>query len=207
MSESVHAPGRRRSSMNIRAVAVTAMLSAVAYVLMFLDFSIPFLIPNFVKMDFSELPALLAAFALGPVWGVVVCLVKNLLHLMITSTAGAGELANFLLGVCFAAPAGLIYKGEKSRRRAVIGVLVGALSMAALSVPINYYITYPVYARFMPIDVILGMYRKLRPSADSLLECLLLFNAPFNLLKGALTAVLCFLVYKPLSPILHSKAR
>lgn len=193
----------RTKTDRIRAVTVTAMLSAVAFVLMFLDFSIPFLIPNFVKMDFSELPALLAAFALGPVWGVVVCLVKNLLHLMITTTAGAGELANFLLGACFVIPAGWLYRSNKNRKRALVGVLVGAVSMAALSIPINYFITYPVYSKFMPIDAILGMYRELRPSANGLLECLVIFNAPFTLLKGVLTAGLCFLVYKPLSPILH----
>ncbi len=188
---------------HVRAVVVAAMLSAVAFVLMFLDFSVPFLIPNFVKMDFSELPALLAAFALGPLWGVVVCLVKNLIHLLFTSTAGAGELANFLLGVCFVLPAGWLYRGNKTRGRALVGVLVGACCMAVLSIPINYYITYPVYSNFMPIDAILNMYRELRPSANSLLECLAIFNAPFTLLKGALTAALCFLVYKPLSPILH----
>ncbi len=188
---------------HVRAIAVTAMLSAVAFVLMFLDFSIPFLIPSFVKMDFSELPALLAAFALGPVWGVVVCLIKNLLHLMITTTAGAGELANFLLGACFVIPAGLLYRGKKTRGRALVGVLVGAVCMAALSIPINYYITYPVYSNFMPIDKILEMYQTLRPSVNGLLECLAIFNAPFTLLKGLLTAALCFLVYKSLSPILH----
>ena len=196
-----------RNSSHIRAVVVTAMLSAVAFVLMFLDFSITFLITNFVKMDFSELPALLAAFALGPVWGAVVCLVKNLIHLMITTTAGAGELANFLLGVCFVVPAGLIYRGNKNRRRALVGVLVGALCMAALSIPINYFITYPVYSRFLPIDAILGMYQKLRPSVNGLLEGLVNFNAPCNVLKGVLTAVLCFLIYKPLSPILHGKGK
>lgn len=193
----------RTKTNRIRAVTVTAMLSAVAFVLMFLDFSIPFLIPNFVKMDFSELPALLCTFALGPVWGVVVCLVKNLLHLMITTTAGAGELANFLLGACFVIPAGWLYRSNKNRKRALVGVLVGAVSMAALSIPINYFITYPVYSQFMPIDAILGMYRELRPSANGLLECLVIFNAPFTLLKGVLTAGLCLLVYKPLSPILH----
>ena len=188
---------------HIRAVVVTAMLSAIAFVLMFLDFSLPFLIPSFVKMDFSELPALLAAFALGPVWGVAVCLVKNLIHLLITTTGGVGELANFLMGVCFVIPAGLIYRRDKSRKGALIGVLVGAFCMAVASVPINYFISYPIYTKFMPIDAILEMYRELRPSTNGLLECLVIFNAPFTLLKGLLTAALCFLVYKPLSPILH----
>ena len=82
----------------IRYLTVTAMLSAVAYVLMFIDFPIPFLIPSFIQMDISELPALVGAFAFGPVCGVLICLVKNLLHLFITSTGGVGELCNFCIG-------------------------------------------------------------------------------------------------------------
>lgn len=188
-----------------RELAVTAMLSAVAFVLMFLDFPIPFLIPNFVKMDFSELPALLAAFSLGPVYGVMVCLVKNIIHLAITTTAGAGELCNFMLGACFVFPAGLLYHKFKSRKGALVGTLVGAVIMGLLSIPLNYYITYPIYANFMPIEAIMGLYQQIRPSVNGLLECLIVFNAPFTLAKGLLTAVLCFLIYKPLSPLLHGR--
>ena len=197
--------GRTRSSARVRALTVTAMLSAISFVLMFLDFSVP-LMPPFVKMDISELPALLAAFALGPVYGVVVCLVKNFIHLVtMTTTGGAGELCNFLLGACFVFPAGIIYHKMKSRKGAITGALVGAVVMGVLSIPLNYYISYPVYANFMPIDLILEMYQSIRPSANGLLECLITFNAPFTLVKGLLDAALCFLIYKPLSPILHGK--
>ena len=196
---------RQNRRLHVRELAVTAMLSAVAFVLMFLDFPIPFLIPNFVKMDFSELPALLAAFSLGPVYGVAVCLVKNLIHLTITSTVGAGELCNFLLGACFVFPAGLIYQRIKSRKGALLGALVGAVVMAVLSVPLNYYITYPIYTQFMPVEQILNLYQMIRPSVNGLLECLIVFNAPFTLVKGLLTAALCFLVYKPLSGLLHGR--
>ena len=192
----------------VHKLTVTAMLSAVAFILMFLDFPIPFLIPPFVKMDFSELPALLAAFSLGPVYGVVVCLVKNLVHFVtMTTTGGAGEICNFLLGACFAIPAGVIYQHMKTRRGALIGVLTGAVVMAVLSVPLNYYISYPVYTKFMPIDTIISMYQQIRPSTNGLMECLVIFNAPFTLLKGVLTSALCFLIYKPLSPILHGTGK
>ncbi len=184
-------------------IAVTAMLSAVATILMALDFPIPFLIPTFVKMDFSELPALLAAFSLGPVSGAVVCLVKNLVNLTMSSTNGVGELCNFLLGICFVIPAGLIYRHKKTRRGALIGALAGAAVMALCSVPVNYFISYPFYTAFMPLDTIIGMYQKLIPSVDGLLACLVIFNAPFTLLKGLLDMVLAFLIYKPLSPLLH----
>ena len=184
-------------------IAVTAILSAVATVLMFISFPIPFLIPPFVKMDFSELPALLAAFSMGPLSGVMVCLVKNLINLLFTTTSGVGELCNFLLGVCFVIPAGWIYKVRRTRSGALLASGVGAVAMAVLSVPVNYFISYPCYTSFMPLDTIIGMYQELLPSVDGLLACLLIFNMPFTLLKGVLDVALAFLIYKPLSPLLH----
>lgn len=189
----------------IRELTVTAMLSAVGFVLMMIDFSLPMFIPFFVKMDISELPALLASFSLGPVYGVAVCLVKNILAAIFHgSTGGIGEVCNFLLGAAFTASAGLIYKYRKSRKTAALGALVGAAVMALVSVPVNYFITYPVYAQmFGGMDLILGAYQELNPNADSLLFCLVMFNMPFTFVKGVLDAVICFLIYKPLSPILH----
>lgn len=184
-------------------IAVTAILSAVATVLMFISFPIPFLIPPFVKMDFSELPALLAAFSMGPLSGLMVCLVKNLINLLFTTTSGVGELCNFLLGVCFVIPAGWIYKVRRTRSGALLASGVGAVAMAVLSVPVNYFISYPFYTSFMPLDTIIGMYQELLPSVDGLLACLLIFNMPFTLLKGVLDVALAFLIYKPLSPLLH----
>lgn len=197
------AASRGAASRRVRALAVTAMLSAAATVLMALDFPIPFLIPPFVKMDFSELPALLAAFALGPASGAAVCLVKNLVNLTMSSTQGVGELCNFLLGICFVVPAGLIYKRRRTRSGALVGSLIGAAVMAVCSVPINYFISYPFYTTFMPLDTIIGMYQALIPSVDGLLACLVIFNAPFTLLKGLLDMALEFLIYKPLSRLLH----
>ena len=196
-------PNASPSTKRTHKIAVTAMLSAVATILMALDFPIPFLIPTFVKMDFSELPALLAAFSLGPVSGAVVSLVKNLVNLTMSSTNGVGELCNFLLGICFVIPAGLIYRYKKTRAGALIGALVGAVVMALCSVPVNYFISYPFYTVFMPLDVIIGMYQELIPSVDGLMACLVIFNAPFTLLKGLLDMALAFLIYKPLSPLLH----
>ena len=77
--------------------------------------------------------------------------------------------------------------------------------MGLLSIPLNYYSSYPVYANFMPIDAILNLYREIRPSVNGLLECLIIFNAPFTALKGLLVSLVCFLIYKPLSPILHGR--
>ena len=190
-------------------LTVAAMLSAVAFILMFIEFPIPMLIPAFIKMDFSDLPALLGAFALGPVYGVIISFMKKLLHIVIkgTSTACVGELSNFILGAIFSAVAGYLYKHHKSRKTAIIGAVAGAVAMGVLSVPSNYFVVYPAYVQFyhMPLEAILGMYQAILPSADSLIKCLILFNLPFTLVKGLLDAVLCMLIYKPLSPILHGR--
>ena len=186
-------------------LTVAAMLSAVATVLMFVDFSVPFM-PAFIKLDISELPALLASFSIGPWYGVAVCLVKNIINCLRTSTGGVGELCNFMLGAIFVGIAGVVYQRfhkRKSRKGAFLGALIGAAAMAVLSVPVNYYLTYPIYAKFMPIDTIVGMYQAIRPSANGLLDCLVTFNMPFSFLKGILDVALCFLIYKPLSPLLH----
>ena len=192
---------------HVRELTVTAMLCAIATVLMFLDFSLPMFIPSFVKMDVSELPALLASFSLGPVYGVAVCFVKNLLNLIFHgSTGGIGELCNFLLGAFFVGTAGVIYRLHKTRKGAMAGCLIGAIVMAVISVPVNYFLSYPVYAAmFGGIDAIIAAYQELRPGTNGLLECLLVFNMPFTLVKGLVDAVLCFLIYKPLSPILHGR--
>ena len=184
-------------------LTVTAMLGAVATVLMFLEFPVPFLVPPFIKMDISELPALLAAFSLGPVYGVAVCLIKNVVNLASTYSGGVGELANFLMGAVYAYTAGAIYQHHKSRKEALIASASASVAMAAASLPINYFISYPFYQKLMPLQQILDAYGAIRPGADSLFECLLFFNLPFTLIKGVIVAALCFFIYKPLSPVLH----
>jgi riboflavin transporter FmnP len=206
-NNSFSSAARRRSG--TRSMVVTGMLSAIAFVLMFVEFPIPALIPPFVRLDFSDLPELLGAFALGPVYGVVISLLKNVLIVVIkgSGTGSIGEICNFILGATFSLSAGWIYKKHKNLKGAIIGSLVGAVLMALISVPANYWISYPAYIHFygMPLDVILGMYQAILPSADTLLKCLLIFNMPFTLVKGLLDVALCFMVYKPLSPILHGR--
>lgn len=216
-----------KSRIPLRKLSIAAMLSAIAFVLMFLEFPIPALIPPFIKMDFSDLPALLGAFALGPVYGVVIELVKNLLHILIkgTSSAGIGELFNFICGAVFAFVAGIIYlwrkpksdsnltKQEirhKGRLAAILSSLLGALAMAVVSVPLNYFLVYPAYVVCygMPMDAIIGMYQTILDNFDvnitaNLFTCLVIFNLPFTFIKGILDALICFFIYKPLSPLLH----
>jgi riboflavin transporter FmnP len=197
---------RSEKRVNVRSMTVTAMLSAVAFVLMFLDTAVPFM-PSFIKLDLSELPALMAGFALGPVWGVVVCFIKNVLHLTISQTGGIGELSNFILGASFVLPAALIYKHKKTKTNAIIGAAVGALIMGAISFPSNLFVVYPFYYNFMPKEVIIEAYQALAPFAkiDSIEKCLLFFNVPFTFVKGMLSAVITILIYQPLRPLLKGR--
>ena len=191
----------KKKTINVRYMTMTAMLSAVAFVLMFLEFNVPFM-PSFIKMDLSELPALIGAFAMGPASGVIICLIKNLLHLLMSTTGGVGELSNFILGALFVIPAGLMYKKKKGRKSALIGSLIGAVVMAVVSVFSNYFIVYPVYTAFMPMDTIISMYQAILPSADTLLKCLVIFNMPFTFVKGLINVIIIFLIYKHISPII-----
>ena len=189
----------------IRKLVMTALLSALATVLMFVSFSVPF-VPSFIKLDLSELPALIAAFSMGPLSGVAVCLVKNLVNLLFTYSMGVGELCNFLLGVAFVLPAGLIYKKRNDRKGALIGALTGALTMGVISIFINYYLVYPVYAKLlMPMDVILGMYQAINPKVSNLWQALCFFNAPFTFVKGLISVAITFLIYKRISPLIKGK--
>lgn len=189
-----------------RNLAMVGMLSAVSFILMFLQFSIP-VMPSFIKLDISELPALLGAFAMGPVEGVMICLIKNLIHLVRTSTGGVGELSNFLLGAVFVFVAGFIYQKKKTRTGAIIASVSGALAMAVFSVASNYFLVYPFYTNFMPMEAIIGAYQLINPRVENLLQALVMFNMPFVFCKGMLDVLITFLIYKPLSPIIKGTGR
>ena len=196
-----------KTTQNTRKLTGVAMLSAIGFILMFIELSVP-IMPAFIKLDFSELPALLATFAYGPASGAAVCLIKNVLHyFMGGTTGGVGELSNFLLGVAYVVPAGLIYQKIKTRKGALIASLVGCAISAIYSLPHNYYLIYPLYGKMMPMETILGMYQTLNPNCESLFEALLTFNVPFTFAKEAITAAMAFVVYKPLSPVLHGRKK
>ena len=199
--------GRTKTGMSsrVRFITVTAMLSAISFVLMYFEFPIP-IMPAFIKFDFSDLPALIGTFAYGPLCGVIVCLIKNLLHLMDSNSMLVGELSNFSLGAAFVIPAGLIYKFKKTKKSALIGGITGAVFMGVFCVFSNYFIVYPVYYQVaMPEEAILGMYQAILPSMKSILQSLIVFNLPFTVVKGLISVAITMLVYKPLSPILKGR--
>lgn len=185
----------------IRFITITAILGALATVLQIFEFPIPILIPSFVKFDFSDLPAILATFLVSPVSGAAVCLIKNVIHIATSNSAGVGELANFLTSICCVLPAGIIYKLKPTKKIAVIAMLAGSFVSGFMSIFINYFITYPFYMNAMgfPLEAILGMYQELNGGVVTLWDCLIWFNAPFTFMKFAICSVIVFFIYKPLS--------
>lgn len=186
----------------VRQLTVTALMGAMSAVLMLIQIPVPMFMPGFIKFDFSELPALVAAFAIGPLSGACVCLIKNLINLFSTSTGGVGELSNFLLGCAFVVPAGLIYKAKKCKLNAVIGSVTGAVVMALLSIATNYFVVYPIYTNFMSMEAIIKAYQALNPNVETLLDALIMFNVPFTFIKGMSSAAVTIAVYKYISPVL-----
>lgn len=187
----------------IMSITITGLLTTVSIILQYFEISIPFLIPSFVKFDISELPALVASFAMGPVYGVAICIIKNLIHIITGSySGGIGELCNAILGISFVVPAGYIYKYNKTKKGALIGSLVGSIVMALISFPTNLFISYPVYMKMMPIEQIIGAYNSILNVVTEIWQALLIFNLPFTLLKGIVTSLITFVVYKYISNII-----
>lgn len=190
------------SKKTVRYIVVTGVLSALAFILQLAEIPLPFM-PSFIKFDFSDLPALLGAFAMGPFCGVLVEFIKNLFHaLLATGSFGIGEISNFLLGAVFVGVAGFIYRFHKTKKGALIASIAGAAAMALFSLPSNYYVVYPVYYQFMPKEDILAAYQLIIPSMKSIFQSLVCFNLPFTFAKGMIDVVITFLIYKRISPIL-----
>ncbi|MBE5890166.1 MAG: ECF transporter S component [Lachnospiraceae bacterium] len=193
---------------NARYVAGVAMLSAIAFILMYIEIVIP-IMPSFIKFDFSDLPAVIGAFAYGPLAGVIIELLKNLIHLPFTGSAMIGELSNFILGASFVFVTGLIYKFKKTKSGALVAGLAGSIVMGAVSVVTNFFIIYPMYYSVLkfPEEAVLGMYQAILPSMKNIMQCLLVFNLPFTIVKGLISVIITMFVYKPLSPLLHGRER
>ena len=180
-----------------------AILAAAASIL----FLIQIPIVAFYKLDLSNIPVLLGAFSMGPIPGMMILALKSLIGLLHSSSAGIGELADFIMGAALVLPAALIYQQNKTRKSAIIGMAVGTLCMVIAGVLANKYIMLPFYmgAFHMDMDGILRFANV--AGVDSEWKLLLMITGPFNLLKGVVLSVVAGLIYKPLSPILHAKVR
>ncbi len=189
-----------------RNLVIMAMLGALATILMIFDFPVLFIAPNFYKLDFSEIPVLIGGFMLGPVPGIIIEALKVLLNLLIngTSTGGVGEFANFCMGCALVVPASLIYKFHKTKKTAVLSLVVGTVVMALVSVVLNRYIMLPFYSSFMPIDTIIAAGAAINPRIVNLWTFCWFCVMPFNLFKGIVVSVITILIYKKISVLLRT---
>ena len=189
-----------------RKLVEIGMLGAIATVLMLFEFPIPFIAPPFYELDFSEVPVLVGAFALGPMAGAAIELVKILINLLIngTATAFVGEIGNYILGCSFVIPAAIIYKKKKSKKNALIAMVVGTIAMTIFGCILNAYVLLPTYAAAfgMPIDAIVGLGSAINGNITNVMTFVIIAVAPFNILKGIAVSTITLLIYKHISPIL-----
>ena len=180
-----------------------AILTAIASILFLIE--IP--VVAFYRLDLSNIPVLLGTFSMGAVPGLVILFLKSVIGLLHSNSAGVGELADFIMGAALILPAAFIYHRNKTRKNAIIGMIIGTLCTAVVGVLVNKFIMIPFYmgAFHMDMQGILDFAKV--TGIDTEWKLLLLITAPFNLLKGTVLCVITGLIYKPLSPILHEKIR
>ena len=190
--------------LGVKAIVKIGMLAAVAVILMLFEIPLPFA-PSFYEIDFSEVPVLVGCFAMGPFAGALIELIKILLNFVLTGTqtAGVGEIANFIIGCALCVPAGLIYRRNRTRKNALIGMAAGTVTMTVLGCLINAFVLLPTYATAfgMPIDALVGMGTAVNSHITDLTTFVMFAVAPFNILKGVLVSVIVFLIYKQISTI------
>ncbi|SMD07971.1 ECF transporter S component [Sporomusa malonica] len=181
-----------------------AILASVAAILMVLESPVLFM-PGFLKLDFSEIPAIIGAFALGPLAGCLIVLLKNLIHVSSTQTAGIGEMANFLVGTFLVVPAAFVYKLRKNRTGAMAALVTGTLSMTLAAAVLNYWVLIPLYqvALKFPPEAIVNMGRAANPLIVDLKTFIVFAIIPFNLFKGIIVSTITMMVYKKVSSVLH----
>lgn len=192
---------------NLNTVVKIGVLGGLSFLIMLFEIPIP-IFPAFLKLDLSDIPSLVGAFALGPVAGILIELVKNLVHFIFKpGTMGVGELANFIVGSAFVYTAGLIYKIKKNRSHAIIGLAVGTIAMSAVAGIANLYIFLPLYEKVLgfPMTEIIKWSSVANPKIKDLNTLIIYGIVPFNIFKGTVISIITFLSYKKLSPILHNK--
>ena len=210
---------KKQKFFTTKKMAVIGIFSAMAAVLMILDFPIPLIPGDVYKFDFSELPIMIVSFAYGPAMGVVLEFVKIVLKLLIkgTSTAFIGELANFVVGCSYVIPAATIYMFNKTKKRAVTACVIATISITVFSIFFNWLYLIPAFVRFfsskfnIPEEAaeasIVGKGTKANSMIVDLKTFILLATVPFNFLKGVAISIITVIVYKPLSRIIKSESR
>ena len=189
----------------LKHLVLMGMFGALGAVLILFEFPIPFSAPPFYGLDLSEIPVLVGTFSMGPLAGLVIELVKILVKLVLkpTTTGFVGEFANFCIGCSLVLPAGFLYKRNKTKKGALIGMIIGTVSMAVIGAVLNALVMIPFYSNFMPLESIIAAGAAINPVVSNVWTFAFACVAPFNLVKGALVSLITTLVYKRISIIIH----
>ena len=175
---------------------------------MLFEIPLPFA-PPFYKIDLSELPVLMCTLYLGPVAGVTAEFLKVAVKLLIkgTSTAFVGDFANFVVGISFILPASIVYHYRKTRKTAVIGLIVGTLCMTVFGSLFNAFYLIPKFSELfkLPIDAIIAMGNKVNSSITDINSLVLFAVVPFNLIKGTVVSIVTYLLYKRVEKIIFKE--
>lgn len=173
------------------------VITALSVILYFIEVPLPFIAPDFYKLDLSDIPIMIGSFILGPVAGAIMELVKNLIHLLITHTGGIGELANFIIGCAFILPASIIYKYKRTVHGAIVGLAVSILCMAVIGGLMNYFVLLPFYG--VDDNACAGMGKAISGLITDKKTLIFYSVIPFNAIKGFIDSFITLLVYKRLS--------
>lgn len=197
--------GDNEKILTTRKIVIIGVFSAISFALMLIEVAVPFA-PSFYKIDLGDLPALIGAFAFGPMVGVLIEFIKILLNLIFqgTTTAFVGELANFIVGCSFVLPASIVYAFKKTRRNAIIATIVGTICITICGTVFNAVYLLPAFAALygMPLEALIGMGTEINSAITDVTSFVIICVAPLNLLKGSIVSVITILIYKQLSPIL-----
>lgn len=187
-------------------IAKVSILSAVAFLLMLFEIPLP-VFPPFYKLGFDEVAVMIGGFAMGPLAGAVIETLKIVLNLLFqgTDTACVGEISNLLIGLSLVIPSSIYYQRHKTRKGALVSLVIGTLSLAVIGSLSNYFIALPAYSYFygLPMDAIVGMGTALLPLVSNTFTFVLFMTLPFNILKGVIVGIIVFVLYKRISPLLH----
>lgn len=197
---------RSAASKKLLLIVTAGILAAISTILRFLETPLP-LLPTFLKLDFSNIPALIGGLALGPLAGTAILLIKNLIYLPFTQTLGVGEVADFVISLTLVLTASLFYKFNKTRKSAIIGMTTGSAIMSFVAAPLmNYFVLIPFYAVVYfdsSVDAIIQLAGTANPGINSLWTYILYAVVPFNIVKCLAVCLITGFLYKPLSPLLH----
>lgn len=194
--------GSKKQKLNVSTLVKVSLLGVISYLIMYFEIPlIPF--PAFLKLDFSDLPAIIGGFAIGPMAGILIVLIKNILHFILnTQTGGVGELANFIIGGSFVLTSSMIYEIKRSKKMAVVSCFAASIVMAISGGLANYFVLIPLYSKFMPLEAIIQMGKIFLPIISDVKSLVIYAIIPFNIIKGIILSILTGILYKKISILL-----